>query len=152
MRLYLVHHAEAKKEDEDPARPLAEKGWQDARKVARYVAERVNLQLDRIFHSGMLRAQQTASVWTEHVRNMELIQADGLDPLADPEVWAKRLAAETGAFMLVGHFPHLARLAARLLCGHDGEMLAPLSGGVACLERNPAGHWTLRWILTPEVI
>jgi phosphohistidine phosphatase len=34
--IYLVQHAEAKREDEDPSRPLSEKGLQDI-KVASYV-------------------------------------------------------------------------------------------------------------------
>jgi hypothetical protein len=52
MRLYLVHHAEAKREDEDPARPLTEQGWEDARRAARYASELAGVQARRIFHSG----------------------------------------------------------------------------------------------------
>jgi len=38
MFLYLVQHAEAKKEEEDPARGLSEKGLQDIKKMAAYAA------------------------------------------------------------------------------------------------------------------
>jgi len=38
MNLYLVQHAEAKPESEDPDRPLTEKGWRDIRKIAPFIA------------------------------------------------------------------------------------------------------------------
>lgn len=152
MRLYLVHHAEATREDEDPARPLTERGWQEARRVARYASERASVQARRIFHSGKLRAHQTASVWAEHLRDAEVIPIDGLDPQADPTIWVERLAAETTDVMLVGHFPHLARLAGRLLCERDGEVLMPFNGGITCLERNSPDRWSLRWMLTTGII
>jgi phosphohistidine phosphatase len=152
MRLYLVHHAQAKREDEDPARPLTEQGWQDARRVARYGSELAGVQVRRIFHSGKLRAQQTASIWEDHLHDAQIAPADGLDPQADPKIWIERLAAETSDLMLVGHFPHLAGLATQLLCEHDGEVLAPFNGGITCLARNASGHWSLCWMLTPEII
>ena len=36
MRLYLVQHADAKLKEEDPSRPLSDKGWGDIRNVAKY--------------------------------------------------------------------------------------------------------------------
>jgi phosphohistidine phosphatase len=39
MFLYLVQHAEAKKEEEDTSRPLSERGIQDITKVALYVSQ-----------------------------------------------------------------------------------------------------------------
>jgi phosphohistidine phosphatase SixA len=62
------------------------------------------------------------------------------------------LAAETGDVMLVGHFPHLSKLTAQLLCEHDGEVLASFNGVITCLERNASGRWSLCWMLTPEII
>lgn len=145
VRLYLVQHAEAKREEEDPARPLTEKGWKDARKVAAYGVERAGARPRRILHSGKTRAQQTAGVWAEMLRGVEVAQADALDPTADPTVWAGRLGRETDDLMLVGHLPHLRRLASLLLCGDaEGEVVAFENGGVVCLERNPASRWALR--------
>ncbi|MDQ7842877.1 MAG: phosphohistidine phosphatase SixA [Armatimonadota bacterium] len=152
MRLYLVQHAEARPEDEDPARPLTEKGWQDARRVARHLAGR-GVRPPRLVHSGRLRARQTADVWAEVLPAAEVAAAPGLDPNADPLIWAERLEAERDDLMLIGHLPHLRRLAARLLCG-DAEkgVVAFRNAGVVCLERDAAGHWSLQWAIVPEMI
>ena len=62
MRIYLVQHGEAKKENEDPLRPLTEEGIKNAEKVASYLAK-LNLKIKKIFHSGKLRAKQTAEIY-----------------------------------------------------------------------------------------
>lgn len=67
MFLYLVQHAEAKREEEDPSRPLSEKGLEEIKKVALY-AERLNIKVSQIFHSGKRRALQTAEVLAQHLR------------------------------------------------------------------------------------
>ena len=51
MAVYLVRHAEAKHEDEDPARPLSEAGWEEARKVASFLSQVRGLRAQRILHS-----------------------------------------------------------------------------------------------------
>ncbi len=152
IRVYLVQHAEAKREDEDPVRPLTEKGWTDARRMAPYGVQRAGIRARRILHSGKLRARQTAEVWREYLGDAEVAEADGLDPLADPAIWANRLDGLTEDIMLVGHLPHLSRLLARMLCGGAREVVAVRNGGVACVERSPEGHWLLQWLLTPDVV
>lgn len=64
MRLYLVQHGEAKKEEEDPLRPLSERGREDVQRVAKYV-EKLDIKASIIFHSGKLRAKQTAEILAE---------------------------------------------------------------------------------------
>ena len=51
MLLYLVQHAEAKREEEDAARDLTEKGRMDIESVAHHL-KRLNVQVRQIFHSG----------------------------------------------------------------------------------------------------
>jgi phosphohistidine phosphatase len=55
MDLYLVQHAEAKSEQEDPLRPLSAKGRDDITRVAAYLAQ-LNIPVTKIFHSTKLRA------------------------------------------------------------------------------------------------
>lgn len=153
MKLYLVQHAEARREDEDPTRPLTEKGWQDARRVAWYGTERAGVRPRRVAHSGKLRARQTAGVWSTHLAGAEVVEAGGLDPGAEPGIWVDRLKGETADLMLVGHLPHLNRLASRLLCENDEKgVVAFQNGGVICLQRDPEGRWSVRWALTPEIV
>ena len=82
-------------------------------------------------------------------------EVEGLEPLADVEAWAKRLASREvdEETMLVGHLPHLSRLASRLICENDDqEVVSFRQGGVACLKRGEEGGWTGNWILIPELI
>lgn len=156
MRLYLVQHAQAKRKEEDPARPLSDKGEKDIRKMAATLKDHANIQVNAIFHSGKTRAKQTAQALAEALSpNQGIREVEGLDPLADVEVWTKRLVSgevdeET---MLVGHLPHLGRLAGRLICeNEEQEVVSFRQGGVVCLERGEEGGWTVNWILIPELV
>lgn len=153
MFLYLVQHAEAKKEEEDSARPLSEKGLQDIARVAAYCAQ-LDIKIDKIFHSTKLRAKQTAGILFENLKPMKGIsEVDGLSPLDDPNIWAARVKDLQENVMLVGHLPHLARLASLLLSGNaDKNMVSFRMGGIVCLRKDDTGIWSLQWMLVPEVI
>lgn len=153
MRLYLVQHAESKREEEDPARPLSERGWEDIRRVAGFLKER-GIRVSKILHSGKLRAKQTAEALAEAVRPEEGVKrADALAPLDDPNLWADRLREEVKDLMLVGHLPHLAKLAGLLLVGDLGRKPVEFrQGGIVCLAKDETGNWSALWILTPELL
>lgn len=154
MRLYLVQHAEAKSEEEDPARPLTEKGLADIKKVALYLKEHADIKVAQINHSGKTRAEQTAQALAEALAPPRgIAKAEGLEPLADPRLWAERLARLDEDTILVGHLPHLSRLASRLICGDEERKVVSFQmGGVVCLERDAEGNWSVRWALTPELV
>ncbi|RLD16037.1 MAG: phosphohistidine phosphatase SixA, partial [Caldiserica bacterium] len=63
MRIYLVQHAEAKPKEEDPERPLTEKGVLNAKKVAEFLKGKIKPSC--IYHSDKLRAKQTAKIFSE---------------------------------------------------------------------------------------
>ena len=67
MFLYLVQHAEGKREEEDPVRDLTEKGRKDIENVAHHL-KRLNVQVKQILHSGKTRAQSTANVLARHLK------------------------------------------------------------------------------------
>ena len=154
MTLYLVRHSVAKPEEDDPERPLSEKGWADVRRVARYAAGHLAIEVDRVIHSGKTRARQTAEVLAEAVSpTARLEAAESLAPLADPKVWGSWLSESQEDLMLVGHYPHLVKLASVLLCGDDGALVMGLeSGGILCLERGEEGVWLVRWMLGPSIV
>ena len=78
---------------------------------------------------------------------------DGLSPLDNPDIWAARLIDIQDDAILVGHLPHLARLASLLLCGNsEKNIVAFRMAGVVCLKRDDAGVWSLQWMLTPEIV
>jgi phosphohistidine phosphatase len=153
MFLYLVRHAEAKREEEDRARPLSEKGVEDITKIASYVSL-LNISVDEILHSHKLRAKQTADVLFQSLKPVRgLKETDGLSPLDGPEIWADRLKDLRNDVILVGHLPHLAVLASLLLSGNaDSNICSFKTGGLVCLKREDSGRWSLQWMLTPEIV
>ena len=95
MFLYLVQHAEAKREEEDPARDLTATGRQDIEKVAHYVGN-LPLTVSRIWHSGKTRALRTAEILAASLKPAyEVSATDGLAPLDDPVGWADRLTTSS---------------------------------------------------------
>jgi len=153
MYLYLVQHAEAKREEEDPTRDLTEKGRRDLESVAHHL-QRLQVQVRQIFHSGKTRAQNTAQVLARHLQPPAGVsEAPGLAPLDDPGVWAARVAGMDEDLLLVGHLPHLARLAALLLTGDTEKNIINFRmGGAVRLRRMETGQWLVDWLIVPEII
>jgi len=152
MRLYLVQHGEAKPAEIDPSRGLTHKGIQDATKVAEFLSK-TDFAVHDIFHSGKTRAQETASILAAHIGVKHgLFDAVGLSPNDDPSIWANRLSSLTEDTMLVGHLPHLAKLATRLLCDDPKSPIVNFrNAGVVCLARAYEG-WSVEWMITPNLL
>jgi phosphohistidine phosphatase len=152
--IYLIQHAEAKEESEDPERPLSAKGVNSISETS-FDLYRNNVRVDQILHSGKLRAKQTAEIIAERLTQANyktISETDGLSPLDSPGIWNDRLKYLTGDLMLVGHMPHLGKLASLLLCGDMGKYIISFTPGcVVCLERHEQGNWTLKWMLTPSM-
>jgi phosphohistidine phosphatase len=77
---------------------------------------------------------QTARILADRLKPQRgFTEIDGLAPLDDPEVWASRLGSIAEDTMLVGHLPHLAKLACNLLCGNSEKMCIDFKmGGIVC--------------------
>jgi phosphohistidine phosphatase len=109
-------------------------------------AARRGVRPECIWHSGKLRARQTAEVCWRACNPLAVMSAErGLQP-TDPPAWMRdRLLGDPRDIMLVGHMPHLARLL-RLLVGGDPDtpgVSFPLHGMVA-LDSGPDA-WKERW-------
>lgn len=154
MNLYLVQHAEAKPKEEDPQRPLSEKGRVDIRKVASFIKEQAVIKIDIIMHSGKTRARQTAEVLREYLDPAEGIkEVEGLGPVAEPSVWKARLTDIKENIMLVGHLPHLSKLAALLLWQEENKRIVDFQmGGLVCLARDESGAWSVSWMVVPQIL
>ncbi len=154
MKLYLVQHAEAKKEEEDPQRPITEKGIIETKKIAEYLKKIKGIEVDTILHSGKLRSQQTAEIFAEILKpNDGCWSTDGLTPDADPQIWLNNIHDTQDNIMLVGHLPHLQKLVSTLIL-HDTEkkIINLKNAGIICLEKGSEGNWAIEFIITPEII
>lgn len=152
MRVYLVQHAKAKSKDEDPDRPLTDEGRAELRGVAEILRAADDVPVDRIHHSGKVRARQTASILSDVLATgAEPGEADDLGALDEPAGWAERLQETEDNVMLVGHLPYMERMAGLLLTGDpEGEPVDFRNGGVVCIERSENG-WSLVWDVAPEI-
>ena len=55
--------------------------------------------------------------------------------------------------MLVGHLPYMSKLASLLLCGDETKpVIAFQTGGVLCLQRAGRDAWSVRWMVTPNIV
>ena len=159
MYLYLVQHGRAMSKEQDPERPLSDEGRADVRKITSFLYSGVGLDVARIYESGKLRATQTAEIIGSAL-NVSVLKEEGLSPLDNPGAWAEKLKDIKEDTMLVGHLPHLGKLASLLLSGSLSgslsgapkvDILEFSPGGVLCLKRDDTA-WTVQWMVIPEIL
>lgn len=150
MLIYLVRHGKAEAGGHDAARRLTAGGRKAVRRVARKLAN-AGVRVDRIEHSGLIRAQETAEILAQAVGG-EVRAVDGLGSSDDVVPVARRLGSEGGdSLMLVGHLPFMGCLASYLLTGaEDSLSLHFRTGAVTCLSADE-GAWALEWLLPPDL-
>jgi phosphohistidine phosphatase len=151
MRIYLVRHGEAVTDLEDPRRPLSPEGRRQVERVAER-ARQAGADPRHIFHSGKLRARETAAILARTLfpddDSIDLRAISGLSPDDDPASAAELVSVMEEDVMLVGHLPHLPRLVGRL----TGQAVSFSTATMVCLERlGPAARpgWFVKWIATP---
>lgn len=151
MELYLVQHAEAMSEQQDPSRPLTDRGKQDIIKVAEFV-KRLNIRVKAIKHSDKLRAEQTAQELAKVIcSDKGLEKAAGLAPNDDIGPMKDTLAGSGDNLMIVGHLPYLSRLLSCLISGDQNLKSVDFQMGcIVRLDRDD-GRWCLKWMITPEL-
>ncbi|HEX2242585.1 MAG TPA: phosphohistidine phosphatase SixA, partial [Gammaproteobacteria bacterium] len=117
MEFYLVRHGAAVSQAVNGQRPLTPEGRRDVERLGR-AAEQRGIQPRQIFHSGLLRAQQTAEILSESLGSIAGVrELVGLRPDDDPVIAKAELETSTISLMLVGHLPHMSRLASFLVAG-----------------------------------
>jgi len=153
MKLYLVQHGAALAKEVDPARPLSESGRQDVQAMAEFL-KGAGIRVERVWHSGKLRAEQTAHLLVKAVLPRGRIEkVGGIGPnddvaglVSDADVWEQDI-------LVVGHLPFLSRLVARLVAGDPQlELVQFLPGSVVCLERCEIDRWMLLWMVRPDLL
>src|SRR3954470_24781131 len=147
MRVYLVHHGVAVGPEEDPRRPLSAVGLANAARVAAKAAA-LGARPDVVWHSGKLRAKQTAQeFWRACNALAEFSASRDLQPDDPPEWIRDRLRAEPRDVLIAGHFPHLPRLLELLLRANAAAEQFPLHGVVALGSQDEGESWNLLWRL-----
>jgi len=146
LRLYLVHHGEALGPDVDHLRPLSDAGRAATERVAAEAAAR-GVRPAVVWHSGKLRAKQTAEIFWRACNALAQFSASrDLQPDDAAGRMRDRLRHEDRDLLVIGHFPHLRALLA-LLQGAPEATLArfPLHGVVALRTDDNGDTWTEEW-------
>jgi phosphohistidine phosphatase len=154
--LSLLRHAKAVPQEEggaDRDRPLEQRGRRAAQAVAQWIAEH-RLEPQLVLCSPALRTRQTLDLVAAAFRHPPKLVIDEELYLADARALLARLRrvpAETGSVLLVGHNPGFHELAVFLSDVAHGPLMARLGGfptgalarfevatGWAALERKTA--------------
>ena len=148
MNLYLVHHGEAVGPEVDPRRPLSAAGREAVVKLAAAAAGR-GARPEIVWHSGKLRARQTAEEFWRACNALATFSATrDLQPEDPPEWIRDRLRSESADVLIAGHYPHLPRLLTLLLTATDaGSMVFPPHGMVALKTDDQGASWVESWRL-----
>jgi phosphohistidine phosphatase len=146
MQLFLVHHGDAVGPDVDPQRPLSRLGQEDVVRAAEAAAAHATRPAV-IWHSGKLRARQTAQAFLLVCHPFAgFFATDDLQPGSSPQLMRDRLRGETRDVMIVGHFPHLPRLLGLLLANPDDSSAEFPPHGVVALSSDDKGQtWKETW-------
>jgi len=147
MILYLVHHGDAVGPDVDPRRPLSSEGKAEVERLAARAAA-LGAKPVVVWHSGKLRAKQTAEAFWRACNALAQFSATkDLQP-DDPPQWMRdRLRMEARDILLAGHFPYLPRLLALLITGGEAGVTFPQHGVVALETRDDGETWQEKWRL-----
>jgi phosphohistidine phosphatase len=145
LKLYLVHHGDAVGPDVDPRRPLSEHGRAEVARLAAEAAAR-GAHPAVVWHSGKLRARQTAETFWRACNALASFSATrDLQPEDPPEWIRDRLRGETRDILIAGHYPHLPGLLAILTEGGQAWSTFPQHGVVALTTEDEGKTWKELW-------
>lgn len=132
----------------DVRRPLSDRGRTSVETLASEAALR-GARPAVVWHSGKLRARQTAEAyWRACNALAEFSATRDLQP-DDPAEWMRdRLRFEARDLLLAGHYPHLPRLLSLLAGAADGTLAPFPQHGIVALRTDDEGEtWVEEWRL-----
>jgi phosphohistidine phosphatase len=159
IELYLIRHGVAadrgKEWPDDSKRPLTPDGIARLRRSARGL-NAIGVAFDQIVTSPLVRARQTADVFSEELKSKPpVVTSDALAPAGTPAAVMQEIAKHVrkARVALVGHEPNLGELAAQLI---GAKVPIEFKKGAVCRidfdVLPPKGTGALRWLLTPKVM
>jgi phosphohistidine phosphatase len=127
----------------DAQRPLSLNGRAAVERLAAEAATR-GAKPSLVWHSGKLRAKQTAEAYWRACNALADFSATrDLQPDDSPQWMRDRLRGESRDILLAGHYPHLPRLLAML----TGDTTFPQHGVVALETEDEGETWKELWRL-----
>ena len=153
MKLFLVQHGEACTKEINPDRPLTEKGIVDIERLAAFLKSS-GLKVDRVIHSGKLRAKQSAERLANAIAPSVELETSGLiNPNDNPRAFDWQSDSWDKDIMIVGHLPFMARLVSHLVIEDDSRCITAYTpGSIVCLDLGADMHVQICWMIRPELL
>ena len=151
MKIYLMRHGEAEKNPGSIESMLTDKGIAQVSEMAERLKEK-KINVDEVYHSGLLRAEESASIVKSTAFNyLEDTERSGdLAPQAEPKRWQSKLEEEDYKSMdilFVSHIPFLDKFTETLI--NDISDIQYACGTIVCLEKNEGQDWKVLWQWDP---
>ena len=148
--IYLVRHGDALPAAAHPDRPLSVAGREAVEEIAR-LAKKRNVKVAAIYHSGILRAQETAEILARHLSPAGGVATrSGLLPEDDPAILKAELDLEDRWIMIVGHLPYLNRCVGLLVAADPNRVVVDFPPAtMVCCSDGGGGKWEIAWKIEP---
>ncbi len=147
-RIYFAQHGLALDKIVNPDRPLSKVGIEQTSAIALQI-HASDITVSQIFHSGKLRARQTAEIFAEHLSVTSVTAIDNLSPNDDVRLITQNL--QTNDALYVGHLPHLEKLVSYLVTGKtEPNIIEFQNSAVLCLNKHE-NNYLIQWYLTVSI-
>ncbi|MBF0297087.1 MAG: phosphohistidine phosphatase SixA [Oligoflexia bacterium] len=177
MQLHLVRHGDAKQSNDDFSRALSEKGVLEVELLSRKIKEGIEqnkIFINRIYHSNLLRAKETAEIIFKTILKNEnnknnsnnnnklfLEEDNDLSLYNDNYLYIvdklKNYSENenTEGIMLVGHMPSLTKIGEYLVRANATNKNSRIdfsfaTANMVSLERDNNDEWNYLWKITPK--
>jgi phosphohistidine phosphatase len=146
-RLYFAQHGLALNEAENPDRPLSEAGIKQTIAVANHL-HATKVTISHVFHSGKLRALQTAEIFVTTLKLRTISKLEHMSPNDDIHLIGQKLNINNALY--IGHLPHLEKLVSYLVTGKEKPNIINCQNiAVICLEKTSSNFY-VQWHLTQQ--
>ncbi len=150
MTIYLVQHGQCFDKQTDPEQNLTPEGRTKILQIAKMAAE-AGITVSSIYHSGKLRALQTAELFYEQLRASQIKSIVGIAPLDSVENFANHFEFPENS-MIVGHLPFMERLTSYLITGNQQQLIIKFqNAGIVGLSQNDNNNWHIKWTILPVI-
>lgn len=145
MKVYLVRHGSYNNPAKDPEKHLSMVGKEDVIELGKYLYENSHIPVS-IFHSGIIRAHETANLLATELKLDTPKEIENLKPSSPVQYWGDKLNDMEEDVMFVGHMPYMSILVEYLTNNEVIHSFEPPE--VICLERQSKGIWKMLWSKT----
>ena len=150
MAIYLVQHGQSLDKEIDPNRSLSSEGIATTIQVANTALD-AGIKVTTIYHSGKLRAQQTAELFSKYLNATQVESIVGIGPLDSVIDFVNNFKLSDN-LMIVGHLPFMERVASYLITDNqDLTVVKFQNAGIVCLDHNENNNWHLKWTIMPVI-